>query len=158
MSRRDPASEGSQEEETHPFMMYPNGAVKLKTWQLSFHASKKTATSKRNSMFQSISNKPHRFFRKSRGRNRREKDSIFAFLRSRQLMKDNVLFLILNFCGEFADVQGKGIQQRLRQYIFFAAPEKAADSPILLQYAKFTFGLNGAVQAKLFAQICCDSS
>ena len=109
-------------------------------------------------MFQSISNKPHRFFRKSRGRNRREKDSIFAFLRSRQLMKDNVLFLILNFCGEFADVQGKGIQQRFRQYIFFAAPEKAADSPILLQYAKFTFGLNGAVQAKLFAQICCDSS
>ena len=73
-------------------------------------------------------------------------------------MNDNTLFLISIFCSEFADIQSKSIKQHFSQNIFFAAPEKAADSPILLQYAKLTFGLNGTIQPKLPTQICCDSS
>ena len=59
-----------------------------------------------------------------------------------------------DFLQRAADVQCKRIEQRFRQDIFFAATEKTVDSPILLQYAKLTFGLNEAIQSKLLAQIC----
>ena len=71
-------------------------------------------------------------------------------------MKNNILFLILIFYSELADVQCKRVEQRFRQDIFFAATEETANSPILLQYAKLSFGLNGAIHSKLLAQICCD--
>ena len=71
-------------------------------------------------------------------------------------MKNTTLFLILIFYSELADVQCKRIEQRFRQDIFFAATEETANSPILLQYAKLSFGLNGAIHSKLLAQICCD--
>ena len=61
-------------------------------------------------------------------------------------MKNTTLFLILIFYSELADVQCKRIEQRFRQDIFFAATEETANSPILLQYAKLSFGLNGAIQ------------